>query len=48
MPVVVVLSVGGGLVYAYSQIELPKTLPPIQEREIHSLDMEGLISRLQA
>ncbi len=30
LPVVVVLAVGGGLVYAYSQIELPKTLPPIQ------------------
>ena len=30
VPVVVVLAAGGGLVYAYSQIELPKTLPPIQ------------------
>jgi penicillin-binding protein 1A len=30
VPIVVVLAVGGGLVYAYSQIELPKTLPPIQ------------------
>ena len=30
LPVVVVLAVGGGLVYAYSQIALPKTLPPIQ------------------
>ena len=29
-PVVVVLAVGGALVYAYSQIELPKALPPIQ------------------
>jgi penicillin-binding protein 1A len=30
VPVVVVLAVGGALVYAYSQIELPKALPPIQ------------------
>src|SRR4029079_17633628 len=30
LPIVVVLAVGGGLVYAYSQIELPKALPPIQ------------------
>jgi penicillin-binding protein 1A len=30
IPVVVVLAIGGGLVYAYSQIELPKALPPIQ------------------
>ncbi|MGZ5305943.1 MAG: transglycosylase domain-containing protein [Actinomycetota bacterium] len=30
VPVVLVLAVGGALVYAYSQIELPKTFPPIQ------------------
>jgi penicillin-binding protein 1A len=30
VPVVVVLAAGGALVYAYSQIELPKTFPPIQ------------------
>ena len=30
VPVLVVLAVGGALVYAYSQIELPKALPPIQ------------------
>ncbi|MEO8424720.1 MAG: transglycosylase domain-containing protein [Actinomycetota bacterium] len=30
VPVVVVLAVGGALVYAYSQIELPGTYPPIQ------------------
>ena len=30
LPVLVVAAAGGGLVYAYTQIELPKTLPPIQ------------------
>lgn len=29
-PVLVIAAVGGALVYAYTQIELPRTLPPIQ------------------
>ena len=35
LPIVVVLAVGGALVYAYSQIELPKALPPIQSTFIY-------------
>lgn len=35
VPVLVVCSVAGALVYAYSQIELPKTLPPIQSTFIY-------------
>jgi penicillin-binding protein 1A len=35
VPVVVVVAIGGSLVYAYSQIELPRTLPPIQSTFIY-------------
>ena len=35
VPVAVVVAIGGSLVYAYSRLELPKTLPPIQSTFIY-------------
>ena len=44
VPVLGVVAVGGALVYAYSQIDLPKALPPIQSTFIYDRDGNLLTS----
>jgi Membrane carboxypeptidase/penicillin-binding protein len=51
VPVLGVASVAGALMYAYSKIELPKTLPPIQSTYIYDRDgnllttLHGVVDR---
>ncbi|HEY7667039.1 MAG TPA: transglycosylase domain-containing protein, partial [Actinomycetota bacterium] len=44
VPILGVIAVGGALVYAYSQIELPKALPPIQSTYLYDRNGDLLTS----